>query len=145
MAGYSAPLKDLEFLFGPFGLGGTLNGLSPYSDVSSEYLAPVFEEAGKFASEVLAPINWSGDQQGSVIENGKVRTPDGWKEAYATFVEGGWCGLPFEEEIGGMALPWTVAIAVGEMWHASNLAWGLWPLLSLCIWADRQRAAQSGA
>lgn len=130
MTGYSAPLKDFEFLFGEFGFGSSLRALAPYTDISADYLAPIFEEAGKFAGEVLAPLNWPGDQQGAMIENGIVRTPDGWKEAYDTFVEGGWCGLPFEEEIGGMALPWTVATAVGEMWHASNLSWGLWPLLT---------------
>ena len=130
MTGYSAPLKDLEFLFGKFGLGSSLQSLPPFSEVGSDYLSPIFEEAGKFAGEVLAPINHSGDQQGSTIENGVVRTPEGWKEAYDTFVEGGWCGLPFDEDIGGMALPWTVATAVGEMWHASNMSWGLWPLLT---------------
>ncbi len=130
MTGYSAPLSDLEFLFGEFGLGASLQGLERYKDVDADYLAPIFEEAGKFASEVLAPLNAPGDRQGAKLENGAVRTPDGWKEAYDAFVEGGWCGLPFEEDIGGMALPWTVAIAVGEMWHAANLSWGLWPLLT---------------
>ncbi|MEQ9487504.1 MAG: acyl-CoA dehydrogenase [Alphaproteobacteria bacterium] len=130
MTGYSAPLTDLKFLFDDFGLGSSLQGLAPYKDIDADYLDPIFEEAGKFAAEVLAPINESGDRQGSTIENGAVRTPDGWKEAYDAFVEGGWCGLPFDEDIGGMALPWTVAIAVGEMWHAANLSWGLWPLLT---------------
>jgi alkylation response protein AidB-like acyl-CoA dehydrogenase len=90
----------------------------------------VFEGAGRLAGEVLAPLQRVGDREGSRLENGLVRTPSGWREAYAAFVAGGWNGLPFAAEIGGQGLPWTVASAVQELWHGANTAFGLCPLLT---------------
>src|SRR3546814_20155338 len=94
------------------------------SDVCSSDL-----EAGKLAGGALAPLNEAGDQQGARLENGVVRTPDGFADAYRQFVDGGWNGAPFEEEWGGMGLPWLVATALSEMWQGANLAFGLCPLL----------------
>jgi alkylation response protein AidB-like acyl-CoA dehydrogenase len=91
----------------------------------------VLEEAGKLAGEVLAPLNAVGDKQRAVLENGVVRTPDGFKDAYLRYVEGGWNALPFDPEHGGQGLPWAVAIAVAEMWNSANMGWALCPLLNV--------------
>ena len=96
-----------------------------------ETLRQILDQAAKLAGEVLAPINRSGDVEGSVYENGVVRAPKGFKEAYAKFVEGGWNAVPCDPEFGGQGLPWTVATAVSEMWHAANMAFGLCPMLTL--------------
>ena len=78
----------------------------------------------------MPPLNHAGDQQPARLENGVVRTADGFKEAYETFVEGGWNSLPFPEQWGGQGLPWTVATAVSEMWHSANMSFGLCPILT---------------
>src|SRR5208282_3995638 len=85
----------------------------------------------KLARDVLAPLNDVGDKTPSRLENGVVRTPKGFKEAYKTYVEGGWNSLPFEEEFGGQGLPVVVALAVAEMWNSANMAWALCPLLTV--------------
>ena len=72
----------------------------------------VLEEAAKLAGDVLAPLNLSGDHEGSLLENGVVRTPKGFEEAYRSYVDGGWNGLPFDPEFGGQGLPAVVALAV---------------------------------
>ena len=93
-------------------------------------LQTILEEAGRFASEVLAPLNEVGDRQGVRLENGKTHTADGWKEAYAQFIESGWNGLPFSDEFGGQGLPWVVATATNEIWESANMAFALCPLLT---------------
>src|SRR5260221_479066 len=90
----------------------------------------ILEEAGKFASEVLDPINYSGDQEGSNWSGGEVRTPKGFKEAYKQFCAGGWNALPFEHEWGGQGLPRLVSTPVQEMWKSSNMSFSLCPLLT---------------
>src|SRR5579883_658410 len=91
----------------------------------------VLEEAGKLAGGVLAPLNRVGDQHGSRLENGVVRTPPGFKDAYAKYVEGGWNALPFEAEHGGQGLPVALSTAVLEMWNAANMGFALCPLLTI--------------
>src|SRR5690348_5408338 len=91
----------------------------------------VLEEAGKLAGGVLAPLNRGGDQQGSTLENGVVRTPEGFKEAYRHYVEGGWNALPFAAEHGGQGLPMVLATAVLEMWNSANMGFALCPLLNV--------------
>ena len=85
---------------------------------------------GRFTSEVLAPLNKVGDEVGSACTDGEVSTPPGWKNAYDQFVDGGWNGLAFDPEMGGQGLPWLVATPVQEMWHSSNMSFGLCPLLT---------------
>jgi alkylation response protein AidB-like acyl-CoA dehydrogenase len=91
----------------------------------------VLEEAAKLAGGVLAPLNRIGDQEGSTLENGVVRTPAGFKEAYRHYVEGGWNALPFAPEHGGQGLPMALATAVLEMWNAANMSFALCPLLNV--------------
>ena len=95
-----------------------------------EMTAAILEEGGKLAADVLAPLNHSGDQQGCTLFNGEVTTPKGFKEAYNTFIENGWNGVPFEPEYGGQGLPWALTFALYDMWQAGNMAFCLCPMLT---------------
>lgn len=130
MTSYTPPTDHMRFLLNQMIGIETLAELPGYGDVDQALVDQILDEAGKFASAELAPLNMIGDQQGAVLENGVVRTPDGFKEAYRQFVDGGWNGLQFPEEYGGQGLPWTVATAVSEMWHGANMSFGLCPLLT---------------
>lgn len=130
MIPYTAPVDDLRFVLNEVVGLDTIAALPNCDSAAPDLVDAVLEEAGKFASGVLAPLNRVGDKEGSQLENGVVRTPTGWKEAYSQFTESGWNSLPFEPEYGGQGLPWTVAFAVNEMWQAANLSFGLCPLLT---------------
>ena len=89
MATYTAPLRDMRFVFHELFNGGDLQNLPGYSDFSGDTVDAILEEAAKLAQEVLFPLNRSGDEEGCHYENGVVRTPKGFKEAYAQFIAGG--------------------------------------------------------
>ena len=127
---YQAPVDDIVFaLKTAAGLDAALaNGL--YEALDEDTIRAVIEEAGKFGSEVLAPLNWSGDRAGCKLKDGKVATPAGFAEAYQQFAAGGWSALPCPEAFGGQGLPEVVSMAVCEIWNAANLAFGLCPLLT---------------
>ncbi len=127
---YTAPIRDLVFAATELADLNAVNQLPGFEEVTPELLQTILEEAGKFASEVLAPMNHSGDQQGVRLEDGRVITADGWVDAYRQFIEGGWNGLPFAPEVGGQGLPWVVSTAVAEIWHAANMSFSLCPLLT---------------
>ncbi len=93
-------------------------------------VSAVISEAGKFGAEVLDPLNWSGDRQGSKLVDGVVHTPAGWKEAYGQFAAAGWGSLPCSEEHGGQGLPQMVSMAASEIWNSANMGFGLCPLLT---------------
>jgi alkylation response protein AidB-like acyl-CoA dehydrogenase len=107
-----------------------LRGLKGGEALENDTLQPILEEAGKFAAEVLAPLNQSGDRERAVLENGVVRTPTGFRDAYRQFAASGWNGVPFEERWGGQGLPWAVAGAVQELWQSANMGFGLCTLLT---------------
>ncbi len=130
MADYTPPLDDMRFVLHHVADLAAIGELPGYEAATPDLVDHILEAAGKFAANALAPLNQSGDRQGVRLENGVVRTPEGFKEAYAAFVEGGWNGLPFPEHCGGQGLPWTVATAVSEMWHSANMSFGLCPLLN---------------
>ena len=130
MADYAAPLRDTRFVLNEIIDMGAITDLKGFEAATPDVVDAVLEEAAKLASGVMAPLNAVGDEQGSRLENGVVRTPDGFKEAYAAYVDGGWCGLPFREEIGGQGLPFTVALAVSEIFTAANMAFSLCPMLT---------------
>lgn len=130
MTDYQAPLADLRFALDEVVAFDQIAALPGYEDATEDLVSAILEEAGRFSSEVLAPLNHLGDQQGSHLVNGVVRTPDGFQEAYRQFAEGGWNGLPFDPAYGGQGLPWTLAIAVQEMWQASNMSFAICPLLN---------------
>ena len=130
MSIYAAPLRDMRFVMTDVVGLDQVNGLPGLEAADADLVAQILEEGGKFAADILAPLNAVGDRQGARLENGVVRTADGFAEAYRQFAEGGWNGAPFEEEWGGMGLPWLVATALQEMWQGANLAFGLCPLLT---------------
>ncbi len=99
-------------------------------EFTPELLDTILEEAGKFCADVLLPINASGDEEGCHYENGVVRTPKGFKEAYTAFNESGWGALNADPAYGGQGLPETVAKLVEEMICACNLSFGLYPGLT---------------
>ena len=130
MIPYSAPTRDMQFLFEDMGLLTQLQALPGCEDTTPDLVGQILDEANKLARDVLAPINFSGNNEGSTLENGVVRTPSGWKEAYRHYVDGGWNSVPFDPDHGGQGLPWTVATAVQEMFNSANMAWTLCPLLN---------------
>ncbi len=127
---YAAPLAEMRFVINDLADLGTVQALPGCAEVTPDLVDAILEEAGRFGAEVLAPLNAAGDRQGSVFENGVVRTPDGFADAYRRFVESGWNAVPFEEEFGGQGLPWLVSTAVSEVWTAANMAFGLCPMLT---------------
>ncbi len=130
MTEYVAPLADIRFAATKLAGFDEVAALPGAEDVTLELADSIFEEAGKFAGEVLGPLNVIGDKQGSRLENGVVRTPDGWANAYKAFVDGGWNSVPFSPDFGGQGLPWIVSIALQEMWTSANMAFSLCPMLT---------------
>ncbi|HET6221036.1 MAG TPA: acyl-CoA dehydrogenase family protein, partial [Dongiaceae bacterium] len=130
MSAYEAPLPDMLFALEEIADLAGIAALPGYEEATPELVRPVLDEAAKFAGGVLAPLNRIGDRQGSRLENGVVRTPDGFRDAYAKFIEGGWNALPFDPAFGGQGLPWALATAAQEMWNAANMSFALCPLLT---------------
>ena len=130
MSAYAAPLADMRFVLDEIVGLDSIAALPGYEDASPDLVAAVLEEAGKLAAEVLAPLNHPGDRAGCRFENGVVRMPEGFGDAYRHYVEGGWNALPFDPDHGGQGLPWSIATAVQEMWQAANMSFALCPLLT---------------
>lgn len=122
MSLYQAPLKDIQLLVENALTKTGLAELPTMADFDTELVNAVLEEAGKFAAGELAPLNRMGDIQGCRFEDGKVMTPDGWKNAYRQFCDAGWMGLALPAEFGGQSLPRFIAQPVNEMWLSANLA-----------------------
>ena len=130
MAIYAPPLRDMKFVLRELFDGDSLQKLEGYGDFSADVIDAVLEEAGKISAEVLFPLNLSGDGEGCVLENGVVRTPKGFKEAYQQFASGGWCGIACDPEYGGQGLPKSVNMLVEEMICSANMAFGMYPGLT---------------
>jgi 3-(methylsulfanyl)propanoyl-CoA dehydrogenase len=127
---FRAPIEEMRFALDAIAELPELTRLPGYEEATPDLVSAILEEAGKLAADVIAPLNHPGDREGSNFENGVVRTPSGFPEAYRQFVEGGWNALPFDPDFGGQGLPWSLATAVQEMWQAANLSFGLCPLLT---------------
>ena len=128
---YQAPLADIEFAL-KYGAGFSAaleEGL--FGDLSMDVVEAVLGEAGRLASEVIAPLNRVGDTIGTTFKDGTVTTAPGWKEAYTTWREAGWNGLAAAEQWGGQALPQSLNIACIEMWNAAAMAFAVGPLLTI--------------
>jgi len=130
MSSYSAPIRDMQFVLRELADLDAVAALPGCEDASSDLVDAILEEANKFASGVIAPLNWIGDQEGATWDNGEVRTATGWKEAYTQFAEAGWTALACEPEFGGQGLPKLVSTAVMEMWKSANMAFSLCPMLT---------------
>jgi alkylation response protein AidB-like acyl-CoA dehydrogenase len=127
---YTAPVPDIAFALNEIaGLRQALDdGL--FGDLSEDLVQAVLEEAGRFASNAIAPLQRIGDENGARFEDGKVVLPKEWGEVYRQWAEGGWAGLPCPEEYGGQGLPVMVSMAVHEMWHSGSVAFALGPVLT---------------
>jgi alkylation response protein AidB-like acyl-CoA dehydrogenase len=130
MTAYAAPLADMRFVIREIADLKAIRALPGYQEATDDLVDAILEEAGRLGAEVLSPLNASGDRQGCLWENGVVRTPDGFIQAYRQFVDGGWNGLAFPTEYGGQGLPFLLSTAVGEIWNAANMAFGLCPMLT---------------
>src|SRR3546814_6618521 len=139
---YEAPIAEMRFALDAVAGLPEIARLPRYEEATPDLVSAILEEAGKLAADVLAPLNQAGDRQGSVFENGVVRTPGGFRAAYRQFVDGGWNALPFDPDFGGQGLPWSLATAVQEMWPAANLSFGPCPQIGRA--SGRERVGQSG-
>ena len=127
---YRAPLDDMQFILHQLIPMSVIANLPGYEDVSEDLVNTILDEADKFASQVLSPLNWSGDQSGCVYQDGAVQTPDGFKQAYQQYSEAGWISLAANTDFGGQGLPLSLATPVNEMWHSANMAFMLCPMLT---------------
>ncbi|MEX0864219.1 MAG: acyl-CoA dehydrogenase [Acidimicrobiia bacterium] len=131
MSDFVAPLDDIRFALNHVADLEAISKLNGYQHADPATAATVIEEAARFFSEVIAPLNRVGDQQGSVLgPDGRVRTPDGFKDAYGKFVEAGWASCHMPSEWGGGGLPYTVGVVIAEMFKSANLAFSLCPMLT---------------
>ena len=125
MPHYIAPTKDMQYVLNDV-LDVKNSSIPGYADLDADFLSAILEEAGKITSQVLAPLNAVGDQEGCHFENGVIRTPAGFKDAFEQVKEGGWTGIDCDPEFGGQGLPYLVGTAVGEMFASSNMAFGMY-------------------
>jgi len=131
MSTYHAPLADMQFVLHEIADLAQVASLPGFEDATPDTVTAILEEASKFATEVLDPLNATGDREGSkLLPDGTVQTPAGFKAAYKQYAENGWNGLTKPVEYGGQNLPQLVATPVEEMWHAANMAFDLCPLLT---------------
>lgn len=124
---YTPPLSDMNFL---------LSSVFPITslgrdDVDASMVDAILSEAAKLARDVLSPLNWSGDQNGTVRhDDGAVTTAQGFKDAYKQYKDSGWNSVPFDPAHGGQGLPWLLSFPIQEMWQSANMSFGLCPLLN---------------
>ncbi|MEO8004840.1 MAG: acyl-CoA dehydrogenase [Betaproteobacteria bacterium] len=131
MSTYHAPMADMLFVMNELAGLEQVSKLPGFEDATPDTVSAILEEASKFATNVLDPLNWPGDREGAQwLEGGHVKTPAGFKDAYEQYCANGWNGLTKNPEYGGQGLPQLVSTAVEEMWHAANLAFDLCPLLT---------------
>ncbi|MFZ5751030.1 MAG: acyl-CoA dehydrogenase C-terminal domain-containing protein [Pseudomonadota bacterium] len=125
MTRYTAPVSDMQFLLHDVLRVGD-SDVAGYRDLEPDFTAAILDEAGKLASDVLEPLNASGDREGCRLENGVVTTPAGFKAAFETMKEGGWNGLDLPEAYGGQGLPYLMGTAVGEIFVSANMAFNMY-------------------
>ena len=125
MPDYTAPTKDMLFVLNDVLKISTLD-IPGYDELEADFTAAVLNECGKLTSEVLAPLNAIGDQEGCRLENGVVRTPTGFKDAFEQVKAGGWAGLDCDPEYGGQNMPYIMATAASEMFGSANMAFSMY-------------------
>jgi 3-(methylthio)propanoyl-CoA dehydrogenase len=130
MVEYQAPLADMRFVLRELVDLDLLAQLPGFGEITADVTDAVLEEAAKFATGVLSPLNRSGDLQGARWQEGQVLTADGWKEAYTRFAADGWNALSCPAELGGQNLPRALSALIEEMWNGANVAFALCPMLT---------------
>jgi alkylation response protein AidB-like acyl-CoA dehydrogenase len=125
MPSYTAPTRDMQFVLHDV-LKISQTDTPGYAELDPEFTSAVLDEAGKLASGVLAPLNTVGDTQGCRLENGVVRTPEGFREAFEQVKAGGWPGIDLPEAFGGQDMPYIMGTAVGEMFSGANQAFTMY-------------------
>jgi len=130
MSAYAAPLRDMKFVINELVGISDITAMPECAEITGDLVDAVLDEAAKFASGVLDPLNRVGDKEGSRFIDGKVTTPQGFKDAYQQFIAGGWNGLSGDTAFGGQGLPHVVAMPVQEMWNSANMAFCLCPMLT---------------
>ena len=130
MTTYTAPLRDLRFVYEELFDAGEITALKDYQDATPDLVHAIVEEGAKLCQNELFPLNRSGDEEGCHFDNGNVRTPEGFRSAYAAYLEGGWGGLSCAPEFGGQGMPHSVNIALEEMLCSANLSFSTYPGLT---------------
>jgi acyl-CoA dehydrogenase len=128
---YRAPVGEIAFtLKHVAGLGAALE-VGAFGDLSEDVVDAILHEAGRFATEEVAPLHQIGDAQGAVLSDGAVTMPPGWKDLYRRWIDGGWNALSAPEEFGGQGLPIMLGISALEMWNSGSMAFGIGPTLTM--------------
>ncbi len=128
---YKAPVEEIAFtLKHVAGMAQSIDG-GILGDLGEDLVDAILAEAGRFATEEIAPLAEIGDRQGARLSNGEVRTPDGWRDLYRNWAAGGWNGLTAPEQFGGQALPHMLNVAALEMWNSGSMAFALCPTLTM--------------
>jgi alkylation response protein AidB-like acyl-CoA dehydrogenase len=128
---YRAPVDEIAFTLKHVCGLGDLRESARYAELSDDLVDAILAEAGRFAAEEIAPLNAVADRHGTPLENGKVSTPPGWREAYHAWIEGGWNGLTADPEAGGQGLPQMLSAAALEMWNSGSMAFAIGPTLTI--------------
>jgi alkylation response protein AidB-like acyl-CoA dehydrogenase len=128
---YAAPLEEMRFVLDQLAGLPEIAAMPGFEDAQPDVAEAILTEAARFAAEVLAPLNATGDRQGCRWEGGRVATPDGFPLAYRQFVDAGWHAMPVSPAIGGQGMPALLSSAVAEMWKSANLAFSLCQMLTL--------------
>ncbi len=128
---YNAPIEDMMFLFNKLRNNKNYNEIEKYKEVNSELVKNILDEAAKINENIILPLAKSGDENPTVLENGVVRTPPGYKEAYAKFIEDGWTSLSCDPKYGGQGMPKTVSAFFDEMLSSASLSFKLYSELSI--------------
>ncbi|HXV71667.1 MAG TPA: acyl-CoA dehydrogenase [Acidimicrobiia bacterium] len=131
MSSYSPPLEEHNFVLNHVAGLEEISKLNGYQHADPATVSTILEEAGRFFAEVMEPLNRTGDQQGSTLDDeGRVHTPDGFADAYRKFVESGWPGAHLSQDWGGGGLPYVVGVVIQEMFKTSNMAFSLAGMLT---------------
>jgi alkylation response protein AidB-like acyl-CoA dehydrogenase len=125
MTRYQAPLRDTQFVLHDL-LQISAQDIPGYADLDPDFTGAILEAAGTLAAEALVPLNAIGDRQGCRLENGQVRTPDGFKAAFDLVRDGGWTALDCAAEYGGQGLPYVMGLAAGEYFSSANMAFAMY-------------------
>ncbi|MAH52035.1 MAG: acyl-CoA dehydrogenase [Candidatus Pelagibacter sp.] len=134
MTTYTAPVEDMMFLFDKLRNNKNYNEIEKYHDVNSELVRNILEEAAKITQNIILPLAKSGDENPTTLENGVVRTPPGYKEAYKKFIEDGWTSLSCDPKYGGQGMPKTVSTFFDEMLSSASLSFKLYSELSIGVY-----------